>query len=140
MKIDEFLETKIWDKRDRRMMYVAYGAALASPGVGPNNNFRLGAVLVDGPRVVSVGFNSYKTHPKLITYTEYPYLHAEQAAIFKHGMENCEGLDLYVIRVLRDGRAAISDPCPVCKQLIEDVGIGGVYFVDGYGYFVVGRS
>jgi deoxycytidylate deaminase len=106
-----------------KFIEAARAVALLSPGVGANNNFRLGCVLVNKNMVVSSGFNSYKTHPALYYLTKYPYLHAEQAAILKRGLDNCKGLDMYVVRILKDGTLATSKPCKVCASMIKDVGI-----------------
>ena len=60
----------------------------------------VGAVLVDKNSVMSVGNNSYKTHPIMATRTELPYLHAEQHAIIRRGLDNCDNLDLYNLFLL----------------------------------------
>lgn len=100
---------------------------MTSDGVGVRLAFRHGAVLVRKNRVVAVGYNSYKTHPLLAERTEFPYLHAETHAIFRYGMDNCEGLDLYVARINREGELQNSAPCLVCRTVIRDVGIANVY-------------
>ncbi len=104
-------------------------------GVGRKNNYRLGAVLIQKGQVVSVGINSYKTHPKLRYRSEFPYLHAEQQAIFRYGMDRCEGLDLYVTRIWKNNQYAVSKPCKVCQQLIDDIGIKNTYYIDDEGQF-----
>ena len=103
---------------------------------GGRKSYRLGAVLVNKKNyIISVGNNSYKTHPLLKYRTKWPFLHAEQHAIIKRGLDNCEGLDLYVVRILKNLNYAISYPCTVCKVLIKEVGIRNVYYIDKKGEF-----
>lgn len=114
----------------------AHAIAISGNGVGTRGNFRLGAVLVHRNSIVSVGMNSYKTHPLMAARTEWPFLHAEQNAIIRAGLDNCEGLDLYIARVLKNNELAMSKPCKVCIGLINDVGIKNIYYsinkVDGF--------
>ena len=127
-------------KIETKFEQAAKAVAMTASGVGQRGTFRLGSVLVYKNRVVSVGVNSYKTHPVLATRTQWPFLHAEQHAIIRQGIENCEGLILYVARVLKNNDLALAQPCSVCSSLIEEVGIKQVvYSIDGgdfQGYMV----
>jgi deoxycytidylate deaminase len=105
-----------------------HAIAMAAPGVGLKGKFRLGAILVHKNNIVSVGMNSYKTHPLMATRTPWPFLHAEQHAIIRAGLNNCEGLDLYIARVRKNNDLAMSKPCSVCMKLIHDVSIKNVYY------------
>ena len=116
----------------------AYAIAMTGTGVGTRGNFRLGAVLVHRNTIVSIGMNSYKTHPLMAARTSWPFLHAEQNAIIRAGMDNCEGLDLYIARVLKNNDLAMSKPCKVCIKLIEDVGIRNIYYSTNAKEFVNG--
>ena len=116
----------------------AYAVAMTGNGVGMKSKFRLGAVLVHRNSIVSVGMNSYKTHPLMAARTEWPFLHAEQNAIIRAGLDNCEGLDLYIARVLKNNDLAMSKPCDVCIKLIKDVGIRNVYYSTNANGFVTG--
>ena len=114
----------------------AKAVSMNGNGVGAGRKaFRLGSVLVNKNSIISVGNNSYKTHPLLKYRTKWPFLHAEQHAIIKRGLDNCEGLDLYVVRILKNLSYAISYPCTVCKVLIKEVGIRNVYYIDVKGNF-----
>lgn len=106
----------------------AYAVALTGNGVGSKSRFRLGAVLVYKNNIVAVGTNSYKTHPLMAERTAWPFLHAEQHAIIRAGVDNCEGLDLYIARVLKNNTLALSKPCGVCAELIRDVGIKRTFY------------
>ena len=116
----------------------AHAIAMAGNGVGTRGNFRLGAVLVHRNSIVSIGMNSYKTHPLMAARTEWPFLHAEQNAIIRAGLDNCEGLDLYIARVLKNNTLALSKPCKVCVELIKDVGIRNIYYSTNAKEFVNG--
>ena len=119
-----------------KFFIAAKAVSMNGNGVGAGRKaFRLGSVLVNKNSIVSVGNNSYKTHPLLKDRTEWPFLHAEQHAIIRRGLDNCEGLDLYVVRILKNFNYAISYPCDVCKQLIKEVGIRNVYYIDEKGEF-----
>ena len=118
-----------------KFFIAAKAVAMDGNGVGPRNTFRLGAVLVEKNSILSVGNNSYKTHPLLKKRTEWPYLHAEQHAIIRRGIDNCDGHDLYVVRILKNLDYAISYPCDICKELIKEVGIRNVYYINEEGEF-----
>lgn len=117
-----------------RMRDAAYAVALSGQGVGPRYAFRHGAVLFDrSGKILSAKSNSLKTHPKLAKFTDYPYLHAESACIIGHGMDNCEGLSLLVLRVLKNDQVSLSKPCVICQKVIEDAGLKSVYYTDVNG-------
>ena len=116
----------------------AHAIAMTGNGVDMKSKFRLGAILVHKNSIVSVGMNSYKTHPLMAARTEWPFLHAEQHAIIRAGVDNCEGLDLYVARVLKNNELALSKPCDVCAKLIKNVGIKNVYYSTNAKVFING--
>ena len=116
----------------------AHAIAMSGNGVGTRGKFRLGAVLVHRNSIVSIGMNSYKTHPLMAERTEWPFLHAEQHAIIRAGVDNCEGLDLYIARVLKNNDLALSKPCKVCTELIKDVGIKNIYYSTNAKEFISG--
>ena len=113
----------------------AKAVAMSGNGVGTKGKFRLGAVLVEKNSVISVGHNSYKTHPIMASRTEWPFLHAEQHAIVRNGLDNCDNLDLYVVRVLKNNDMAVSYPCDVCRELISNIGIKNVFYINELGEF-----
>ena len=121
--------------RYSRQLDAATAAALAGPGVGgrTGTNFRVGAAIYDGPRLITAKSNSYKTHPKLARLTKYPYLHAEQSAILSAGLDNCHGKNLFVSRVRRDNSLALAKPCPVCMELIGMAGFKNVFYTNEFG-------
>ena len=122
----------------KKFITAAHAVAMTGTGVGMRSKFRLGAVLVNKNSIVSVGTNSYKTHLLMSKRTEWPYLYAEQHAIVRAGVDNCEGLDLYIARVKKDNSLALSKPCNVCAELIRDVGIKNIYYSTDTEEFING--
>ncbi|MGB1650429.1 MAG: hypothetical protein ACPHEP_05330 [Acidimicrobiales bacterium] len=117
-----------------KMFWIAHTVAISSEGTGKRNSYRLGAVLFDkNGKIFAAKTNSKKTHPALSRYTDYPYQHAETACILGHGMDNCEGLNLIVVRVLKDDSLALSRPCEVCQAVIARAGINEVYYTQDDG-------
>ena len=122
----------------KKFLIAAHAVAMTGTGVGMKSRFRLGAVLVHKNNIVAVGTNSYKTHPLMAPRTAWPFLHAEQHCIIRAGVENCEGLDLYIARVKKDNNLALSKPCSVCAELIMDVGIKRTFYSTDEKEFVNG--
>lgn len=85
---------------------------------------KIGSVIVRGSRIVSVGTNHIKTHPR----SPHPFksLHAEMAAILfaKQDLRNC---DLYVFRETKNGNLAKSFPCIYCQTMIKNSKIKNIY-------------
>lgn len=117
----------------KRFLEAARAVALTSLGTGQRNSFRVGAVLIDRNRIVTAKSNSYKTHPLLVKYSEWPFQHAESACVLSHGLDNCDGLDLLVTRVDKKGRLTMSKPCPSCTALMVDTHIRNVYYTNWEG-------
>jgi deoxycytidylate deaminase len=117
-------------------------AAMCSAGVS-RGLFRHGAVLVRRNTVISAGFNQYKTHPNLvinITLDYTPYLHAESHCLFKYGLDNSSGCDMYVIRLKRDNSIGLSKPCENCHFFIREANLRKVYYTTNNGYKVLRTS
>ena len=82
-----------------------------------NYNFRHGAVIVKGGRVLASGFNIANTRK---------YIHAEIAAIANSPQTaNCT---LVVVRILKNGTLSMSRPCEKCWNAINKAGISKVIF------------
>lgn len=96
---------------------------------------RIGAVLVDKGRVVSVSCNLSKSHPvqarlnklRFIDDKCLNHIHAETACLllYKGKLKKPE---LYIYRVKNDGKVGMSKPCKACQELIRQYGITKVYF------------
>jgi deoxycytidylate deaminase len=104
---------------------LAIKAALANP---IKRAPRMAAVIKDRKRLVSIGLNTFKTHPlqaKFGKMDECIYLHAEIAA-FVNARCDVTGMTLYVARVTRDGKPALAKPCSGCQRAIVQFGFGKV--------------
>lgn len=125
-------------KRDRAYLSVARYCAKKS-----NARNTHGAVVVKGGRVLSIGWNKNRNHPKIVSpehiKTECSY-HAEEVAIREAGEENVKGAIIYVARVSKSGQDRDSKPCPKCATLIEQVGIKRVIFTMEAGELNYARS
>lgn len=118
----------------KRLIQRAKEEAEKSHGVGRSNSYRVGACLFNGPYVIKAKHNSYKTHPSLLSYTPYPYLHAEAACILGHGIDNCRNLNLLVVRVrCPNNQLTMAKPCESCMRLIKDAKVNQVFFTDWKG-------
>lgn len=98
----------------------------------PVANARVSACLW-GNTSQKIWTNNAKTHPALLPFTPWPYLHAESNCLIHHGLANSEGLDLLVIRVLKSGDLSMAKPCNVCTKLIKYAKIKNVYYSDWLG-------
>lgn len=133
MKFDDLLR-ELPDKRSRIMFDHARTAALSSCGIG-RGSYRVGAVICDKRNIISAGYNSYKSHP-LLKEMKYPCLHAETSAIFKAGIQNTTGLNMYICRIWKDGSTiGLSKPCSNCMGFINMAKLNSVIYTtyEGYG-------
>ena len=90
--------------------------------------FRMGSVLVQKNRIVSIGSNLRRTHPK--SPSKWKTIHAEFDAIIGIDQEKLTGSTLYVARVTRTGRFASSRPCTDCMTLVREARIFSVCYID----------
>lgn len=119
-----------------RLITACKCVAMASEGTGVRQCFRVGAILFHRKYILQAKHNSYKTHPALTKFFKYPYMHAEAACILAHGLENCEGLDMLVMRVGKKNDVTMAKPCDSCSELIKHVGIRKVHYSDWGGHVV----
>lgn len=115
-----------------RYLETAAMAAFLCPGVG-RNNFRLGSVLLYKKNILAVKNNSGKTHPKLLSFTKYPFIHSESNAILSVGMDNCAGATLYVVRLLANREIALAKPCASCLELIKYCHLKRIFYTTATG-------
>ena len=109
----------------------------------------VGAVVVEGRRIISTGVNTLKTNPLQQKYNRYrnfedmhkycpPFVHAEVNAlnplIGKKDI-NWNNISIYIYRQLKDGSRGCSKPCQACEKLIKDLGIHTIYYIDEFGNY-----
>jgi deoxycytidylate deaminase len=90
---------------------------------------RVGAVLARKSRVLSVGCNSRRTHPKS-TVPTYQSTHAEHAACRGVDPDELRGATLYVARITKTGKWSMSRPCQSCARLLRAKGIRRVFYTN----------
>ncbi|MBQ4060577.1 MAG: hypothetical protein IJD46_00985 [Bacilli bacterium] len=129
--------------REKRMFNIAKEISKLSDFRGPH----LGAVVVEGKRVISTGYNSYKTSPLQHQYNFYRKFddyknsiasqHAEINALNHLIGKDIEWdkVSIFIYRELKNGEKACSRPCAACSKLIKDLGIKNIYFIDENGYY-----
>lgn len=125
------------DKPSNKLKYIfnlAFIMAKNNKGAGgqTRTKSKMSAVIFKKKHIVIATTNSYKTHPQVLKFSKYPYLHAEMAAIF--GSSNISGYNMLVMRVTKDGQIVMAKPCPCCMNLIEYAGIKKVYYTIGGKY------
>jgi len=95
-------------------------------------NFKFGALIAKGRKVLGVGHNDvYKTHPLSTTYNQ--YIHAELDAILGTADEDLSGATIYVRRSGAKEAPLLSRPCYHCMALIKRKGIKNIVYVDAEG-------
>ncbi len=96
-------------------------------------HFHHGAILVKGKNIVSLGFNSTKTHR--LSNEKFKNLHAEIHCILGIPFFKLYGSTLYIARTGYENRKEImlSKPCENCQAAIYSSGIRKVFYsIDSY--------
>ena len=92
------------------------------------------AVIFQRNKILSIGQNSFKTHPIAKKYGHKGCCtHAEASAIIRHGIEDCTGLNMAVLRIDRRNNLTISKPCSSCRQLLGDCNLRNIYYTNKKG-------
>lgn len=92
---------------------------------------RVGAAIVKGGRVLSVGWNTDEKRDKNSWYWDF---HAEHHAIKAYcGRFIPPGCKIYVARIKKDGTLSMALPCKKCRELLKMAGIKKVYYTDWNG-------
>lgn len=101
--------------------------------------------ILDRNRIISIGLNSLKTHPKNLKYNYVNKLkqnisnivgtHSELNAVIKLGEEDCSKLVLVNTRINRNNDLDYSAPCSGCSDMIKQLNFKNTYFTDSQGKF-----
>lgn len=118
----------------------AINVALTSPGCGPRDCFRVGAIIFDKKKIYTAKTNIIKTHTILSFLSLYPVLHAESHAIVCLGLDNTIGKDMLVVRVTKGKKLTMAKPCEVCQQVIAQAGIRRTWYSDWEGKINLWKS
>lgn len=113
------------------------------------DKYHLGCIAVLKNKIIAASSNKLKTHPLQKMYDEYREfncrsdpknmhsLHAEIACLnmIKPYQEiPFKDLELYVVRVRKDGNFGLARPCSACMNLIMSKGIRKIYYSTNYGF------
>lgn len=93
---------------------------------------KIGAVIVQKNRPVSIGFNQLKTHRKSLH--EWKSIHAEFHAVLGVSKNDLDGATIYVFREHKDGTPAMARPCPSCLKTLKLAGIKKIAYTT-YGNY-----
>lgn len=90
-----------------------------------HHSHKLGCVIAKGSKVLGVGFNVLKTHPK----SPHPFksIHAEFMAAIKADMQ-IKGATVYVFRQQKNGSWATAKPCASCFEFLMNCGVKEVVY------------
>ena len=131
-------------RREMRFFDLAKATARTSNYHGQH----LGCCVVYKGVVISVAPNCERTHPLQASYNRFRdfdprfaqnKLHAEVHALslaMKNKRIDWSKVSIYVYREFKNGTPAISKPCSACSQLIQDLGIHNMYYIDANGRYV----
>jgi deoxycytidylate deaminase len=122
-----------------KWLRVACKVAVKNWAIDPSKTFALGAVLIRGGSVITMGTNKRKTAPVVQRLSkeireEKPFrrcTHAELDCICRLTEEQTRGAVLYVARVTKDLATANAEPCPICKRELFVTGIRKVHYTAG---------
>lgn len=121
--------------------------AMAAAEMSDFTRSRVGAVLVDGKHVLSVGFSTRKTSPWQELFNKERHFAEDNKynPAFMHAEIHClamylnardidlSGAELYVCRLRRDQPFGMSRPCPACMAAIKACGIRRVAYTTNDG-------
>lgn len=92
----------------------------------------IGSVIVKKNKVISVGYNSIKTHTR--SPHAFKSTHSEFKACWGVAPEELKGASIYIYRQLKDGSLGLARPCPSCYSFLKSVGIKTIYYTDYDNY------
>ena len=127
----------------KQMRY--FNLAEAASHTSTYNRIHIGAVIVKGNNVMSVGMNQNKSHPIQSEYNIHRefhiddsckhHLHAEMSAIVRiPKYVDLNGAEIYIYRKNGNDKIAMSRPCNACFNAIMDRGIKKIHYTTEYGY------
>lgn len=97
----------------------------------------MAAIIAKRKKILSIGFNSRKTHPMMQKFTDNHLkisLHAEidalKNALKIYSREEIKGSEIYVARIMKNGCSGVAKPCSSCQLALNDYGIVGVYWTE----------
>lgn len=112
---------------DKRWMKVAMQQAW----MAPHDKWRVGAALVRGGSLLSIGYNRYRNDPSMVDIPGVSY-HAETVAVRRAG--DPRGATIYIARVTRSGLMGMAKPCLRCQRFLLENGIRDIVYSTDDGF------
>lgn len=104
----------------------------------------IGCVAVYGHRIISTGYNTYRTSPLQKKYNKFRFVedthhsgHAETQCLKPLiGRKDIDfsKVSLYIYREHKNGALALARPCASCFQLIKNLKIKNIFYTNEGGY------
>lgn len=91
-------------------------------------NYRIGAVLTKGGRILNTGFN--KVGHKS-AWKDFSSVHAEEAAC--NLPISLTGSTLYIARIKKDNSTGLAKPCINCMAMLKSLGIKKIVYTTDTG-------
>lgn len=109
---------------------------------------RLGCIAVLKSKIIAASPNKLKTHPLQKEFDKYrnfncesdlKNMHSLHAEISCLNMIKCQDInykdvELYIVRIRKDGNFGLARPCPACFNCILSKGIHNIYYSTNYGF------
>lgn len=121
-----------------------FKAAKAMSELSDFKQHHIGCVAVSGHKIISSGYNSRKTNPIQKRLNAHRFdvdtnhtVHAELSCLLpliNRQDINFSDVSLYVYREYKNGKPALSRPCPSCMALIRELGIKKIYYSGDNSY------
>lgn len=132
---------------NERFFKFAREASKKSDYTGSSSSPAIGAVAVRNKSIVAEAWNTNRTSPLQARYNVYRYhndttppkCHAESALLQKLRWKCGDNLDwskidIYIYRELKDGRLAMSRPCPSCLMMLKTFGVKRIFYTTEDGF------
>lgn len=96
--------------------------------------------ILDGNKILKIGFNRSKTHPRNLLYNyknrrgefmaDQIGIHSEMDAVIKLGATDCSGLSIVNTRINRNNELDMSKPCSGCLHMLRSLNFNNIYYFD----------
>lgn len=130
-----------------KLIWIIFNRAKEISYLSDFKQVHIGCVAVYKNQILSVGYNTNKTHPIQKKYNIYrdmeydnlepmPKLHAEMMCLLglKDMDINFSKVKLYIYREDHNGNIANCRPCAACMKLIDRLGIKRIYYTTESGF------
>lgn len=95
-------------------------------------NFRVGAAIYNGNRLISIGWNSRKTAPDV--FSIFRWHHAETAALVGTNKVDLSRSTIYVVRLTKRNLRRMARPCKGCREALRAAGVRRAVFTNRNGF------